>query len=80
MEHYQGRRLGTYDLVLELIRAGKLNPRGLLTHRFRLEDYKQALLAAIDKAANHSIKVAFDFRQLPCSDDLSDMHLIPRYA
>ena len=63
MEHYQGRRLGTYDLVLELIRAGKLNPRGLLTHRFRLEDYKQALLAAIDKAANHSIKVAFDFRQ-----------------
>jgi threonine dehydrogenase-like Zn-dependent dehydrogenase len=63
MEHYHRRRVGTYDLVLELIRSGKLNPRGLLTHRFGLGDYKQALRVAMDKSANHSIKVAFDFQR-----------------
>lgn len=63
MELYQGREIGTYNLVQELLAAGKLKTKGLLTHRFRLENYQQALRVAMNKAANHSIKVVFDFRQ-----------------
>ncbi len=63
MEKYQGRAVNTYNLVQELLQAGKLKTKGLLTHKFKLENYKQAIHVAMNKVANHSIKVAFDFRQ-----------------
>ena len=63
VEKHQGRQVNTYDLAQELLLAGKLKTKGLLTHQFRLENYKQAIKVAMNKAANHSIKVAFDFRE-----------------
>ena len=35
-EMWQGQRRHTYDWVLDLLRAGKINTDGLITHRFRL--------------------------------------------
>jgi L-iditol 2-dehydrogenase len=62
IEHYQGRRIGTYPLVHEFMAAGKLNLGKLLTHAFRLKDYRQAFNVALNKNRNQAVKVAFDFR------------------
>jgi len=62
MEVYGGRRIGTYQLTHELMTAGKLPVRPLLTHTFRLNDYRRALKVGLNKGPNRAVKVAFDFR------------------
>ena len=62
MEHYAGGRVNSYKLVLDLITAGKIAPEGLLTHTFRIEDYRKGLEVGMYKPQYQSIKVAFDFR------------------
>ena len=42
--------------------AGKLPVRSLLTHTFRIEQYRKALEASIDKDRYEAVKVAMDFR------------------
>jgi threonine dehydrogenase-like Zn-dependent dehydrogenase len=63
LEHFAGRRIGTYQLVHELMLAGKLQAGELLTHKFPIGRYKEAAAAALDKAKSRAIKVAIDFRQ-----------------
>ncbi len=62
MERYDGRRVGTYALTMELMEAGKLNPDGMLTHTYRLGEYRRAFETAMNKARFRAIKVAFDMR------------------
>jgi L-iditol 2-dehydrogenase len=62
IEHYQGRRIGTYQIVHELMAAGKLKLDGLLTHAFRIEDYRRAFTVALNKGRFQTLKAAFDFR------------------
>jgi threonine dehydrogenase-like Zn-dependent dehydrogenase len=63
VESFEGARIGTYQLVHQLIAGGRLKADGLLTHRFALKDYKAAFDAAVNKRAHRAVKVAFDFRQ-----------------
>lgn len=51
MEEWQGRKLYTFDLVQEWIRDGIYKTDGFITHRFKLEDYKEALRTAIEKSS-----------------------------
>ena len=46
----------------EVIAGGKAAVRPLLTHTFRLGDYRTALAASMQKTSATSVKVAFDFR------------------
>ena len=62
MESYHGRRVETYRLVHEMMRAGALKVGQLVTHTFAPADYRVALEVAMDKAANGAVKVALDFR------------------
>ena len=62
LEHYEGQRANTYKIVHDWMVEGKISPDGLLTHTFRLPEYKKALKTVIHKGQTHSIKVAFDFR------------------
>jgi len=62
MEEYQGRRISTYRLVHELMLAGKLPVAGLLTHTFRLTDYRRAFDVGLNKGRHRAVKVAFDLR------------------
>jgi threonine dehydrogenase-like Zn-dependent dehydrogenase len=62
IEQVDGRSVNSYQLVLEMIADGRLNVNGLLTHRFRLGEYKKALAVAMHKRQHGAIKVAFDFR------------------
>ncbi len=63
VENFSGRRLGTYQLVHELMVNGKLDVRGFLTHTFRLKDYRRAFETAMNKGRHEAVKVAFDFRR-----------------
>jgi threonine dehydrogenase-like Zn-dependent dehydrogenase len=58
---WKGERRHTYDWVIELLRAGKMKTDGVITHRFRLEDYRQAIDTYRDKSGSKAIKVVFDY-------------------
>jgi threonine dehydrogenase-like Zn-dependent dehydrogenase len=59
-EPWEGQTWRTYDLVIELMRQGKLAADGLITHRFPLSKWRQAVNTALDKR-NGTIKVVFDY-------------------
>jgi threonine dehydrogenase-like Zn-dependent dehydrogenase len=61
METFEGRRRHTFEISLELMQEKRLDLAALITHRFRLEDYRQALLAAHGKANSGAVKVVFDY-------------------
>ncbi|MDP6636353.1 MAG: alcohol dehydrogenase catalytic domain-containing protein [Phycisphaerae bacterium] len=63
VEQLDGKTASTYELVHDLMLAGKLNVGAMLTHKFPLDEYRQAFSTASGKAAHNAIKVAFDFRQ-----------------
>lgn len=60
-ETFQGRRVRTFQLVLEWMAAGSLDLSSMLTHRFRLDDYKKALVVTTDKGRHQVLKSAFVF-------------------
>ena len=59
-EPWEGGTRRTYDLVIDLMRQGKLTADGLITQRFPLRQWRQAVGAALDKR-NGAIKVIFDY-------------------
>ncbi len=61
LENWQGRRVHTYNIVHELLIAGKLPGEELLTHTFSLSDYQDAFAAATSKGRSGCIKAAFTF-------------------
>jgi threonine dehydrogenase-like Zn-dependent dehydrogenase len=60
VEPWEGDSRHTYGLVIDLMREGKLAVEGLITHRFPLSQWRQAISTALDKSSG-SIKVAFDY-------------------
>jgi threonine dehydrogenase-like Zn-dependent dehydrogenase len=59
-EEFEGKRVRTFDLAIQLMRNGKVNLSSLITHRFRLDQYKEALSTAINKGRSATIKVVFE--------------------
>ena len=60
METWDGRRMQTFELTIALLQQGKLTIEGLITHRFALEQWRQAIQTAQDKSTG-AIKVVFDY-------------------
>jgi threonine dehydrogenase-like Zn-dependent dehydrogenase len=60
VEQWEGKTWRTYDLVVELLRQGKLSVDGLITHRFPLSEWKRAIATARNKRSG-AIKVIFDY-------------------
>jgi threonine dehydrogenase-like Zn-dependent dehydrogenase len=56
-------RITSFDLTVRWMLEGKLRTDGMLTHLFRLGDYRRAIETALDKRNAHCVKVAFDFRE-----------------
>ncbi|MCG3178346.1 MAG: L-threonine 3-dehydrogenase [Phycisphaerae bacterium] len=63
IEKLDGEEINSYALAHRLMAQGKLKCNGLLTHTYRLEDYKQALADATDKRSSGLIKAAFTFKE-----------------
>lgn len=60
MENWQGRQVHTFQLVIEgLERHPQLPLTSLITHRFPLSGYRQALKAALDRRSSGAVKIVF---------------------
>jgi threonine dehydrogenase-like Zn-dependent dehydrogenase len=60
--NFQGQKIRTYEKAVELLARGDYPLPGLVSHLFRLADYRRAFQAAFDKRRHHSLKVALDLR------------------
>ena len=56
---WRGRPTKGFDMLGQSMRDGSLQTGGLITHRYRLEDYKEAVSTALDKRTG-SIKVVLE--------------------
>ena len=61
-----GRR-STFAIAAEMIENRQVHPEKLITHRFALNNYREALSAARAKSRTRAIKVVFDYALLPAS-------------
>jgi 2-desacetyl-2-hydroxyethyl bacteriochlorophyllide A dehydrogenase len=59
------RQRSTFAIAADLIANGLLHPEHLITHRFALNNFREALLTATNKKLSRSIKVIFDAALLP---------------
>ena len=69
VERYAGREIGTYQLVHEMIVQGRLQTEGLLTHKFRLEQYREAFELSMSKSGQSAVRAAFDLRKPEANSD-----------
>jgi len=60
-EEYQRRSIRTFRLALDLVTDGKVDLSPLVTHKFKLENYKQALMSVSRKGRTGVIKAVFAF-------------------
>jgi threonine dehydrogenase-like Zn-dependent dehydrogenase len=58
----QGQTVRTYEKAVELLARGDYPCQGLVSHLFRLTDYRRAFKTAFDKRRHQSLKVALDLR------------------
>lgn len=62
MENFKGRRRKTYDFAIDLLKRNKRIPfRKLITHRFKLGDWKKAIRTAQSRGTSKAVKVVFTF-------------------
>lgn len=59
-EDFEGRRRHAMEIYFDLLLAGRVDPTPILTHRFRLEEYREAFLACFDQGGAGAVKVLFD--------------------
>lgn len=64
IETWQNRPIPTYDLVCKLLVERRLTIEGLITHSFRLDQWREAIKTATDKHTG-AIKVILDYRSQP---------------
>ncbi len=57
---WRGEEISTFALAMRWMQAGSLKTEKLVTHRFTLDEYRQAFRVALDKRDARSIKVAFE--------------------
>jgi threonine dehydrogenase-like Zn-dependent dehydrogenase len=62
VEEVDGVRKHAIEHYLDLVQAGRVDLSGMLTHEFRLDQWRDALTTIIDQGETGAIKVAFDFR------------------
>ena len=61
-EEIDGVRRHGIAHYLDLVASGQIDLTGMLTHTFRLDDWRDAFGALATQDASGAIKVAFDFR------------------
>ncbi len=62
VEELDGVRKWATEHYLDLVTAGRLDVAAMLTHRFRLEHWRDAFATLADQGRSGAVKVAFDFR------------------
>ena len=62
IEEVEGKRQHAIEHYFDLVRDGRVAIRPMLTHLFRLEDWREALFTVATQAQTGAVKVAFDHR------------------
>ena len=62
MEIVEGRRAHAMEHFLRLADAGRLDVDGVVTHRFALDDWREAFRTLALQAETGAVKVTFDYR------------------
>lgn len=60
---YDDQKISTFELAMQWMLDGKIKTEKLVTHRFPLEEYREAFRVALDKKESRSIKVAFEMEK-----------------
>jgi len=60
IERVDGRELHTYDLVMEWLRSGRINPSVIPVKRYRLDDYRAAFADLLAGGSRMVLKAAFE--------------------
>jgi threonine dehydrogenase-like Zn-dependent dehydrogenase len=61
METWQGRRQHAMEWYFEWLREGRIDAAPIVTHRFALEQYRDAFLACRDQGESGAVKVLFEY-------------------
>jgi threonine dehydrogenase-like Zn-dependent dehydrogenase len=61
VEEFAGERLRTFGLALRFVQQRRAELAPLVTHKFPLGDYKQAIRTALFTGRSRSVKTVFDF-------------------
>ena len=62
VEEVEGKRAHAIEHYLDLVQRGRIDISAMLTHQFRLEDWRDAFTSIVDQGQTGAVKVAFDFR------------------
>lgn len=60
-EQFGGRQWKTFDLAIDLMATGKVDLGWMVSHKFRLEEYRQALELTHRRGGQRALKIAFEF-------------------
>ena len=60
VETLDGRRQHAVAWYLEFVRDRGVDVTSILTHRFRLEEYREAFMACHDQGTSGAVRVLFD--------------------
>lgn len=62
IEEFEGQRMHAMQHFLRLLAENRLHLPPMVTHHFRLEQYKEALMLSHNKDRHQAIKTVFDFQ------------------
>jgi len=62
IEDFEGTRKHAMAHYFDLVRSGRLDVSPMLTHTFRLDEWREAFGTLADQGASGAVKVAFDLR------------------
>ena len=60
-EQFQGKRWKAFDLAIELLASGKADLGWMVSHKYSLADFKQALRLTQKRGSENVVKIAFEF-------------------
>ena len=61
VEEFEGRRAHAMEIYLDLVKSRRIDVTPILTHRFRLDEYKEAFLACGEQGKSGAVKVLFTY-------------------
>jgi threonine dehydrogenase-like Zn-dependent dehydrogenase len=61
IEEIDGRRQHAMEWYLEFVRTKRVDVTPIITHRYRLDDYREAFMTCYDQGKSNAVKVLFEY-------------------
>lgn len=60
-EDFNGRQRSTFDIAIDWMESGRVDLGWMITHKFKIDEYRKALELQSKRAENHAFKTVFEF-------------------